>query len=106
MIEITPKALRFARLAAERQIAFRADPLVETLLWKEASVESRPHEVRRRVELSVDAALFCLRAVEALLARPELFSTDEWDGNDYAFLQAFARSLEQQLSAVRVPLTS
>ena len=100
MIDISPKALRFARLAAEQQPAFAGDPQIAIVEQDEASFRQKDSGDRlgRCVEISDRTADFCLRVVTALLEQPGRFETSEWDGNDYVFLQAATRSLREQLA--------
>ena len=99
MIDISPKALRFARLAAERQTAFASDPQIALIKRKEDSFRQKDsrNRVERYVKISETTAVFCIRAMSALLETPEQFESSEWDGNDFVFLQAASKSLHQQL---------
>ncbi len=99
MIDISPKALRFARLAAEQQPAFSGDAQIAAIERDEASFSRRDSADRigRSIQVSERTAEFCLRVVTAFLERPDRFASDEWDGNDFAFLQAASGSLREQL---------
>jgi hypothetical protein len=99
MIDISPKALRFARLAAEQQAAFASDPQIAVIKSKEScfTQKSRPERVGHYVKISEKTADFCLRAVTALLQDPIVFESSEWDGNDFAFMSAATKSLRDQL---------
>lgn len=100
MIDIAPKALRFARLAAEQRSAFADDPQVAVIRRQEETLWPGPsgHGVRRYVGISETTAAFCVCVITAFLERPSRFQSPDWDGNDFTFLQATAKSLREQLA--------
>lgn len=99
MIEISPKALRYVRLAAGQQPAFAGDPEIAVIERDESAFRQKAAGLRleRYIEISERTADFCLRVSQALLDQPSRSCSDEWDGNDFAFLQAATKSLRQQL---------
>ena len=94
MVEISPKALRFARLAAEQEPSLAHDPRFDVMRSEER--DHRPGR-QRYVLLSEDTADFCLQAVSALLEREDRLAALDWDGNDVLFMEAIVTSLREQL---------
>lgn len=100
MIDISPKALRFARLAAEQQPAFSSDPQIAIIKRDEdnfARKESRDR-VGQYVKISEPTADFCFRALTALLENRGEFESSDWDGNDFVLMSAAAKSLREQIT--------
>ena len=103
-IEISPKALRFARLAAEEQPAFSNDPRVLVMRHKEEAFQRRDSSdhLQQHMKVSEDEATFCMQALQSMLGTPTRFESCDWDGNDFAFMQTVVDSLNEQLSRANV----
>ena len=106
MVDISPKALRFARLAAEEQPDFAADPHVAVLKREEelfiaslkTSTESRP----KYVEISKETAYFCLKAISSFVESKNQVFSDQWDGNDFEFMKSVANNMQKRLGLINV----
>lgn len=98
MVEISPKALRFARLAAEQEPSLTRDPRFDVMRREERDYRTG---TRRYVLVSEDTADFCLQAVSALLEREDRLAALDWDGNDVLFMEAVVTSLRKQLEPSR-----
>ena len=98
MIEIAPKALRFARLAALEQASLADSPIVRLMCDEEKSFVSSlgSHSTQKYIKISDEIAAFCVFAIASFLKGREI--SEEWDGNDFAMMSDLARSLSEQLS--------
>lgn len=101
MIELSPKALRYARLAAEEHHLESDAARIEEIRRAERDHMSRLREgvqdVARYLPVSDDLARFCLKSFRSVLQKPVLPDGD-WDGNDLLFLETVSSYLSRSLS--------
>lgn len=117
MIDIAPKALRFARLAALEVPFLARNPQVLVIKNEErnftSSLESGEKASRSYIRISEETAAFCLKAMSSLLEKSSVQSnvkqengikSSQWDDNDIEYLSNVMVSLDQQLSLRRFQL--
>jgi hypothetical protein len=97
MIELSPKALRFARLVAEMQQHGTADGRVYELRRLETQ---HAGSAGRYLSIPDDLARFCLHSIRSFLLNA-IEPNEDWDSNDIAFLTSISDDLSDNLSAER-----
>ncbi|WP_158807927.1 hypothetical protein [Beijerinckia sp. L45] len=102
MIELSLKALRFARLVAEQQSAFADDQHVKDLrqdaVYQSSGSPAGSERPMRYVSISDDTALFCLKAIETFLQGHNFSASSDWDGNDLQYLEGIKGHLARSLA--------
>lgn len=103
MIELSPKALRFACLVAEEQPGLSDDPHIQDIRRGELSHSAKARtDSAKYISISDETARFCLNAIERFLQSHDIGSSPDWDGNDLQFLESIKEHLSRSLASEAV----